>query len=170
MLEARENGKLLSDVVEVTWEHLKVATKPICYLRALLSQPGHFRYQLRRKNQDVAERKTKLKVEAQAERVARESAGHTFTDATGATTYVVGADGESMSVYKAGEGNRASGDELEDCIRSSQGARLHPSRYEHPVRYRRRDCCTRGPPTHRWPSRSASFAGRLKQCSWPPKR
>jgi hypothetical protein len=104
MREARENGKLLSDVVEVTWEHLKFATKPICYLRALLRNPVDFRYQLRRKNQDVAERKTKLKVEAQAEQVARESAGHTFTDATGETTYVIGADGESMSVYKAGEG------------------------------------------------------------------
>ncbi|MFM0513879.1 Replication protein O [Paraburkholderia sp. RL17-373-BIF-A] len=104
MREARENGKLLSDVVEATWEHLKAAAKPICYLSALLRSPVDFRYQLRRKSQAAVEQQVKVNVEAQGKRVARESAGQTFVDASGETAYVVSADGESMTVYKAGEG------------------------------------------------------------------
>jgi hypothetical protein len=104
MREAREHGKLLSDVVEVTWQHLKAASKPICYLRALLRNPIDFRHQIGLKNQAVVEQKVKTQIATQADRVARESAGQTFVDATGETTFVVDADGDSMTVYKAGEG------------------------------------------------------------------
>jgi hypothetical protein len=104
MREAREHGKLLSDVVEATWEHLKASAKPICYLRALLRNPVDFRYQLRRKSEAAVEERAKVQREVHGERVVRESAGQTFVDATGETTYVIDTDGESMTVYKASEG------------------------------------------------------------------
>lgn len=104
MREAREHGKRLSDVVEVTWEHLKRASAPICYLRALLRNPIDFGHQLRVKTQ-VRQAADLEAIERQrAERAASESAGKTFADASGETMYVVSADGESMTVYRASEG------------------------------------------------------------------
>jgi hypothetical protein len=104
MREARVNGKRLSDVVEVTWQHLKAAKAPICYLRALLRNPVDFGHQLRVKAQadEVTIRLNKLKM--RADRSAKQHAGQTFVDAHGETTYVVGKDAESMTIYKAGEG------------------------------------------------------------------
>ncbi|GAB5101380.1 Replication protein O [Caballeronia sp. HLA56] len=103
MREAREHGKRLSDVVEVTWPHLKAAKAPICYLRALLRNPVDFSHMVRMKSQAAVEAQTKRVREAQSARVARECAGQTFVSALGETTYVVSSDGEAMTVYKTGE-------------------------------------------------------------------
>ncbi|RFU44464.1 Replication protein O [Paraburkholderia sp. DHOC27] len=103
MREARDNGKRLSDVVEVTWEHLKAAKRPINYLRALLQNPVDFGLQLRRRADATAESKERLDRAAYAERVANECAGKTFVDAHGTLKYVVDADALAMSVYRIDE-------------------------------------------------------------------
>jgi hypothetical protein len=104
MREARQHGKRLSDVVEVTWQHLKAARAPICYLRALLRNPTDFAYQIRVKSQanEAAVRRRELKQEAA--RCAQAYAGQAFVDVQGETTYMVAEDGMSMTIYKANEG------------------------------------------------------------------
>jgi hypothetical protein len=104
MREAREHGKRLSEVVEATWQNLKVAHAPINYLRALLRSPVDFGHQLRRQLAERLEKRNRLDRAARAEAVAIQSAGQTFTDVAGRFQYVVAGDGESMSVYSRDEG------------------------------------------------------------------
>ncbi|WP_144106634.1 Replication protein O [Paraburkholderia sp. BCC1886] len=104
MREAREHGKRLSDVVEVTWQHLKAAQRPICYLRALLRNPVDFSHLLRQKTQTIVEVQAKVIEQAHGERTARECAGQRFVDASGETTYVVSDDGDALTVFKTSEG------------------------------------------------------------------
>jgi DNA-binding transcriptional ArsR family regulator len=104
MREAGEHGKRLSDVVEVTWEHLKRAKAPINYLRSLLRGTVDFTHQLRAKLNAKAEEKARVKRTLEADRVARQSAGKTFIDASGDRQYVIDADGENMVVYGRDEG------------------------------------------------------------------
>jgi hypothetical protein len=104
MREAREQGKRLSDVVEATWDHLKLATSPISYLRALLRSTVDFTQQVRHRMQAQSEEHERLKRAARVEIVARNSAGQTFIDAEGRRKYVVDADAQSMMVYSVEEG------------------------------------------------------------------
>jgi hypothetical protein len=104
MREAREHGKRLSDVVEATWEHLKLAKTPINYLRSLLRSPVDFGLQLRRRTEASTEEQNRLDRAAHAKLVAQQSAGQTFVDADGQRKYVVDADGQSMTVYTVEEG------------------------------------------------------------------
>jgi len=104
MREAREAGKRLSEVVEVTWEHLKVAKRPINYLRALLRSPVDFGHQLRSKSEALASEQLRIERAAQADLIAQQCAGQTFIDVTGQHQYVVAADGQSMVVYMRDEG------------------------------------------------------------------
>ncbi|TCK33449.1 hypothetical protein B0G84_7669 [Paraburkholderia sp. BL8N3] len=104
MREANEQGKRLSDVVEATWDHLKLARAPINYLRTLLRSPVDFSRQLRRRIEARTEEQARLARQDRAEFVARQSAGQTFIDASGQRKYVIDADGQSMLVYNAAEG------------------------------------------------------------------
>jgi hypothetical protein len=104
MREAREHGKRLSDVVEVTWQHLKAAKAPICYLRALLRNPIDFAHQIRVKAQSDQAAAHLTQRKAEAHRCAKAHAGQAFVDVQGETTYMVGDDGLSMTIYKASEG------------------------------------------------------------------
>ena len=92
MKEARQHGKLLSDVVAVVWEHLKAAHRPINYLRKLLTTPTDFAYQR------VA-RQAAIAAAQQAQHDAHEvqaalscCTGQTFFDATGTRRIVIAAD------------------------------------------------------------------------------
>jgi hypothetical protein len=92
MKEARQHGKLLSDVVAVVWEHLKAAHRPINYLRKLLTTPTDFAHQR-------LARQTAISAAQQAQREAHEvqaalsrCAGQTFFDATGTRRIVISAD------------------------------------------------------------------------------
>jgi hypothetical protein len=98
------HGKRLSDVVEVTWQHLKAAKRPICYLRALLANPVDFSHQLRMATQVRFAQEAKVVNDQRAEQVAKQSAGKTFVDVAGTATFRVSNDGESMTVRKANEG------------------------------------------------------------------
>ena len=99
MGEARQHGKLLSDVVEATWQHLKQAQRPICYLRSLLSSTADFRHQVqaRRAAADDA-RRQQLEATIVKETLIR-CAGAVFFDADGERRIVIGESGASMTVH-----------------------------------------------------------------------
>ncbi|WP_144022171.1 replication protein O [Caballeronia sordidicola] len=99
MREAKTHAKLLSDVVEATWDHLKQAKRPISYLRALLRSPVDFSHQIRAKHA-ADERKTReAKHAAQVELSVSESAGKTFIDTEESKLIVVSSDAQSISVH-----------------------------------------------------------------------
>lgn len=103
MKQAREFDKRLSDVVEITWENLKKADRPICYLGALLRNPIDFGHQIKQKNTaqtEVTQQHAKVR---HAEAIAQDLAGQTFTDAKG-RVYTIDGRGEEMSVYDPAEG------------------------------------------------------------------
>ncbi|CAH2813534.1 MAG: hypothetical protein CBCREVIR_3727 [Candidatus Burkholderia crenata] len=111
MREAREQGKRLSDVVEATWDHLKLAKAPINYLRALLRNPIDFSLPMRRcQNKQAAARQLAEHL-ANAARLAHKYAGQTFVDAEGRRQYEIDVDGESMMIVdvEEGIGRRATG-------------------------------------------------------------
>jgi hypothetical protein len=104
MREAREHGKRLSDVVEATWDHLKLAKAPINYLRSLLRSTVDFTNQIRVRMDAKTEEQARLKRALEADQLARQSAGQTFVDASGRRKYVIDEDGENMVVYTLDEG------------------------------------------------------------------
>ncbi|GJH17465.1 hypothetical protein CBA19CS22_13005 [Caballeronia novacaledonica] len=111
MREAREHGKRLSDVVEATWDHLKLAKAPINYLRALLRNPVDFALLVRRRNDEhhAEQARTQQRVDAQA--VARQHAGRTFIDVNESRQFVIGAGGDSLTIFSLTEriGRQAAG-------------------------------------------------------------
>ncbi|MBB5409362.1 hypothetical protein HDG34_003303 [Paraburkholderia sp. HC6.4b] len=104
MRQARDAGKRLSDVVEVTWQHLKAAKRPICYLGALLRNPVDFSHQLRQRSQASAEAEARRQRAVEAQAVAKQSAGKVFEDVDRKLRYSVDASGEHLSVYSHEEG------------------------------------------------------------------
>ncbi|SEF13850.1 hypothetical protein SAMN02787142_8112 [Burkholderia sp. WP9] len=104
MREAREQGKRLSDVVEATWEHLKKAKRPICYLRALLTSTADFSFQIRTRYAEQKAARAAVEDQEAAESLVRQVAGQTFVDAAGERKLVLDADGQSLSVYNSEEG------------------------------------------------------------------
>jgi hypothetical protein len=104
MREAREQGKRLSDVVEATWTHLKLAKAPINYLRTLLRNPVDFSQMVRRRIDAEAVQSNQAALQAQAVKAAQEHAGKTFIDADGQRQYFIGSDGQSMTITSAEEG------------------------------------------------------------------
>jgi hypothetical protein len=111
MREAREHGKRLSDVVEATWDNLKLAKTPINYLRSLLRNTVDFAHQLRCRSAQRAEQQSKFKQKVEDDQLARESAGLTFVGADGRRKYVIDQTGENMLVYTLDEaiGRQAAG-------------------------------------------------------------
>ena len=104
MREAREQGKRLSDVVEATWDHLKLAAAPINYLRALLRNPVDFSHLVRRRTEAGVAQSKQEELQAHAVKIAQKYAGKSFIDADGQHRYVIESDGESMTITNAGEG------------------------------------------------------------------
>jgi DNA-binding transcriptional ArsR family regulator len=104
MREAREHGKRLSDVVEATWEHLKKATRPISYLRALLGSTADFGFQIRSRNAERDAVRAAVEEQQTAEALVAHVAGQSFVDTNGERKLVVDADGMSLSVYSVEEG------------------------------------------------------------------
>jgi hypothetical protein len=98
MREAKEHAKLLSDVVEATWAHLKLAKHPISYLRALLRSSVDFGHQMRAKLAVDDREKAEAARAAQTEAIVRECAGKTFIDADESRLVEVSSDLQSISV------------------------------------------------------------------------
>lgn len=104
MREAREQGKRLSDVVEATWEHLKKAVRPICYLRALLHSTADFGFQVRSRAAERDAVRAANEEQQAAEALVAHVAGQSFVDVSGGRKLVVDVDGMSLSVYSVEEG------------------------------------------------------------------
>ncbi|GAB5098075.1 Replication protein O [Caballeronia sp. HLA56] len=111
MREAREHGKRLSDVVEATWDHLKLAKAPINYLRALLRNPVDFAHLLRRKTADNVAKQARQQQDADGQEIALQHAGRTFIDADNTRQFVLGAGGDSLTIFSLTErvGRQAAG-------------------------------------------------------------
>ncbi len=111
MREAREHGKRLSDVVEATWNHLKHARAPINYLRALLRNPVDFAGLVRRRNADHEAQRARAQRSQEAQVIAQQHAGRTFIDADNARQFVIGAGGDSLTIFNLTEkiGRQAAG-------------------------------------------------------------
>ncbi|WP_250511549.1 Replication protein O [Caballeronia sp. GACF4] len=157
MREAREHGKRLSDVVEATWDHLRLAKAPINYLRALLRNPVDFAGVVTRRNGERNAEVCRRQQHAEAASLARQNAGRTFIDVKGQRQFVVGAQGDAMTIFtlteaigrqaagwlpsfadalKNGKIRPATAQDLErfaDAQRASIGA-PHPSKPSHPSR------------------------------------
>ncbi|MEX3693787.1 hypothetical protein AB3X91_28140 [Paraburkholderia sp. BR14263] len=103
MRQAREAGKLLSEVVEVCWEPLRKATYPISYLRALLASPTDFGHQLRARSAEQAAVRDAAQAKQGAARELTQLDGQTFEDASGMQRYVVSEGGACLTVYRSGE-------------------------------------------------------------------
>jgi len=111
MREAREHGKRLSDVVEATWDHLKCAKAPINYLRSLLRNPVDFALLMRRRIDKHHAEQARAQQRANAQAVARQHAGCTFIDVNDERQFVIGADGDSLTIFNLTEriGRQAAG-------------------------------------------------------------
>jgi hypothetical protein len=111
MREAGEHGKRLSDVVEATWDHLKRANAPINYLRALLRNPVDFGLIVCRRHAEAHAEHEQAQQQREAERFAREHGGRTFIDVDNARQFVVGAAGDSLTIFSVTErvGRQATG-------------------------------------------------------------
>jgi hypothetical protein len=103
MREAKAHAKLLSDVVEATWEHLRNAKHPINYLRTLLRTPVDFGHQVRTKFAAVEEKHAAIEREKQIASTVTEFAGKTFIDSTNTRLITVSASGESIAMQHFAE-------------------------------------------------------------------
>ena len=103
MREAKLHSKMLSDVVEATWEHLRKAERPINYLRTLLRSPVDFGHQMRVKQASV-ERAHREQLDAiELEQMLARCADQTFIDLAGERQIVIGQGGDSMTVHSSSE-------------------------------------------------------------------
>lgn len=111
MREAREHGKRLSDVVDATWDHLKLAKAPINYLRALLRNPIDFAHLLRRRTADHDAQQARQQQRVDGQAVALQHAGRIFIDADNTRQFVIGAGGDSLTIFSLTErvGRQAAG-------------------------------------------------------------
>ncbi|CAN7677808.1 replication protein O [Caballeronia sp. LjRoot29] len=103
MREAKLHSKILSDVVEATWEHLRKAERPINYLRTLLRSPVDFGHQIRVK-QASAERARREHLDAiEIEQTLARCADQIFIDIAGQRQIIIGEGGASMTVHNSSE-------------------------------------------------------------------
>ncbi|WP_321797174.1 replication protein O [Caballeronia sp. J97] len=99
MREAKVHGKLLSDVVEASWDALRRATHPINYLRALLRSPVDFAYRVRsRRDAEAAEQLQRTRSEHTDATIAP-LAGRCFVSRDGLRRYRVSDDARSIVVH-----------------------------------------------------------------------
>lgn len=98
MREAKAQAKLLSDVVEATWDHLKQAKRPISYLRALLRSPVDFSHQIRAKRTADERKARDVARAAQITATVHECAGRTYIDVAYSKLVVVSNDARSIFV------------------------------------------------------------------------
>jgi hypothetical protein len=103
MREAREAGKLLTEVVEVCWVSLRKATYPICYLKTLIASPTDFGHQLRARQAEQATVREAAQSKRDAAVELAQLDGQSFEDVSGAQRYVVSEGGACLAVYRSGE-------------------------------------------------------------------
>jgi hypothetical protein len=122
---ARENGKLLSDVVEATWDHLQKARAPINYLGALLHNPIDFAYRIRQKRAATLEAQQRTALAKQAKLTVEKHAGETFESIDGTVRYTIDMDGEQLTVSNSADGvERRAVNWKQDFARALSGGRI----------------------------------------------
>ncbi|WP_216857674.1 replication protein O [Burkholderia sp. S171] len=99
MREAKVQAKLLSDVVEATWEHLRNAKRPISYLRALLRSPVDFGHQIRAKRLAAERLADENAQAANIDAIVRQCAGHVFIDTANTRLITVSSTADSVTVH-----------------------------------------------------------------------
>jgi hypothetical protein len=99
MREARLQHKRLSEVVEVTWEHLSQANRPISYLRALLRSPVDFGHQARVAAARRAERLQAARERAAIDDTVANCAGQSFIDPEATRRFEVSADASTVVIH-----------------------------------------------------------------------
>jgi hypothetical protein len=103
MREARQHQKLLSDVVDVAWEHLSKAQRPINYLRALLRSTADFAWQARNKRQAAGKRHETDQEALRVATVVQGNAGGVFFDCNTSRRICVASDAGTVTVHECGE-------------------------------------------------------------------
>ena len=98
MREAKQNGKLLTEVVEVTWENLSAAKRPISYLRSLLRSPVDFGHQLRSHHAKINERRARLNEIKAVDDLVACHAGQVFFDEAINRRFEISADGSEITI------------------------------------------------------------------------
>ncbi|MGF6971693.1 hypothetical protein QFZ94_000120 [Paraburkholderia sp. JPY465] len=103
MREARDHQKLLSDVVDVAWEHLRKAQRPINYLRALLRSTADFAWQARNKRQAAVRRHETDQEALRVAAVVQRNVGGIFFDCDTSRRICVASDASMVTVHECGE-------------------------------------------------------------------
>ncbi|SAL46474.1 hypothetical protein AWB74_02075 [Caballeronia arvi] len=98
MREAKLHGKLLSDVVEATWNALSRAKHPISYLRTLLRAPVDFAYRLQSQRDARAEEKEKRVRSQRTDNAIAKHAGQLFVSHDGLRRYRISDDLRSITI------------------------------------------------------------------------
>ncbi|OXC74343.1 replication protein O [Caballeronia sordidicola] len=98
MREAKQHGKLLTEVVEVTWEHLSMAKRPISYLRSLLRSPVDFGHQLRSHHAKIHERRTRANETKAVDDLVARHVGQVFYDEATIRRFEISADGSEITI------------------------------------------------------------------------
>ncbi|SAK90767.1 hypothetical protein AWB79_06624 [Caballeronia hypogeia] len=103
MREAKLHDKLLSDVVEASWDHLRRATHPISYLRTLLKAPVDFAYRVRSNRATSVEQARERAVEQRSEEAVNGIAGQSFVSRDGLRHYQISDDATSVTIQHRDE-------------------------------------------------------------------
>jgi len=103
MREARLHEKLLSDVVEASWTHLRRAKHPISYLRTLLRTPVDFAYRARSQRQARTEEQNQRTHAEQVDSSVAEIVGQSFVSRDGLRRYRVSDDARSIIIHHRDE-------------------------------------------------------------------
>jgi len=98
MREAKQHGKLLTEVVEVTWEHLSAAKRPISYLRSLLRSPVDFGHQLRSLHAKIHERRTRANEARAVDELVARHVGQVFYDEATNRRFEISADSSEIAI------------------------------------------------------------------------
>ena len=98
MRDAKRHGKLLSDVVEASWEHLRRANSPISYLRTLLRAPVDFAYRVRTQRAEVLEQEHQRKHAQHVETTVTHLAGESFVSRDGLRSYCISDDAKTVTI------------------------------------------------------------------------
>jgi hypothetical protein len=101
MRDAKRQGKFLSDVVAASWQHLKAAAKPICYLQALLRSATDFAALSRYQKSAKAEVEARHSEKQQLGRDIGNLAGHVFYDTAGTRRIAISSDGLTALLHHA---------------------------------------------------------------------
>ncbi|MDR5781744.1 replication protein O [Caballeronia sp. LZ065] len=126
MSEAKRSGKLLSDVVEASWQHLRRATHPISYLRTLLRAPVDFAYRLRTQRAAAESDQQHHDRALHVERTVVHLAGQAFASRDGMRTYHVSTDATSVTIHHRDEARPRvhAGNWTQDFVAAMEAGRI----------------------------------------------